>query len=268
MKKTLPSQCSYARADATGAILRLLRVQAFTLIELLVVIAIIAILAAMLLPALSAAKSKATRIKCINNQHQIGIAIQMYVDDNRDFYPVYREYGTVAGDVGSNNIASFRVPGLSMGGGGELPEKRPLNVYMKNPEICHCPSDKGDPVWPTLDQPCFVSWGNSYLMQWSTDFYGVEHVGGRLAADFQTVLDPPNKGSRISRKPTTKIILGDWNWWAQRGVNNPKTIWHTVRGKRVIPMLFADNHTESWPFPPTYENTSQNAPVDMDGKFW
>src|SRR5580765_7742291 len=90
--KTQDSQTFYlriSRGDETLTSLQRVTYQhrAFTLIELLVVIAVIAILASLLLPALSRSKEAAKVSKCIHNQKQIGVAFQMYEDDNNSRLP-------------------------------------------------------------------------------------------------------------------------------------------------------------------------------------
>ena len=60
----------------------------FTLIELLVVVGIIAILAALLLPALASARNRGKQTSCLNNLHQLSVAVILYTDDNNGYFPV------------------------------------------------------------------------------------------------------------------------------------------------------------------------------------
>lgn len=95
----------------------------FTLIELLVVIAIIAILAAILFPVFARAREKAEQASCLSNMKQLGISLQMYIQDYDETVPYSRF---------ENDMKLWAV----------------LYPYHKNWEILTCPSAKTiNKVW-------------------------------------------------------------------------------------------------------------------------
>ena len=110
--------------------------------ELLVVIAIVGLLAALLLPALSRAKDSGRSTVCRNHLRQMGIALQMYAQDDKALYPHYigsagSAYGDAAGQGG-------RAAGLVYWSSN----LRPYGLLAWTNRAFHCPGYTGDIAAP------------------------------------------------------------------------------------------------------------------------
>jgi prepilin-type N-terminal cleavage/methylation domain-containing protein/prepilin-type processing-associated H-X9-DG protein len=99
---------------------------AFTLVELLAVIAIIAILAALLLPTLGRTKESARATVCLNNLHQVGVALQIYVSENNNKLPIMRDVSTDPAVAATNVFPAIN---------------KVLAPQLGNTNVLRCPSD-------------------------------------------------------------------------------------------------------------------------------
>jgi prepilin-type N-terminal cleavage/methylation domain-containing protein len=123
------------------------RQNAFTLIELLVVIAIISILAAMILPAISRGKEISRGAACISNLRQVGLAIQLYIQDNNNRLPSINDQwpGVAAVNPGPDVV---------------------LSNHLGSVKILLCPSDK----WLATNAPPLPHAGPTYFEQTGSSY--------------------------------------------------------------------------------------------------
>lgn len=63
------------------------RRQALTLIEVLALLAVIGLLAVLMLPSLAKTNRRSSRVNCVNNLKQVGLAARMWSNDHKERFP-------------------------------------------------------------------------------------------------------------------------------------------------------------------------------------
>jgi prepilin-type N-terminal cleavage/methylation domain-containing protein/prepilin-type processing-associated H-X9-DG protein len=195
------------------------RTEAFTLVELLVVIAIIGILAAMLMPVLEQGKKRATRIQCVNNLNQTGLASHLFANDHNGKFPT--QVSTNDGGSLEFVIAGYQIHNQHFY--FSYQHFRPLGADLGTPKLFACPGDLQR--WPAASFSQFNNWNLSYVIGLKANPL---LPGAILAADRNLLEGWPG-----SPNPT----IGRFTTF---GTN----FWYGSLHEKGGNVLFSDNHVE------------------------
>ena len=158
---------------------------AFTLVELLVVIAVVAVLAGMLFPGVVKSKSTAKRAVCLNNLRQMCIAAQVYVEANREYYPV----------AYTNAVEN----GVSVAYGWDITTVMASPVRVK-PGLLW----EGQGTEKVQECPAYRRRGN-WVVEAHTGYnYNTSYIGH---GEFESIPWPAKAGAVL--QPTRTVLFGD-----------------------------------------------------------